>query len=381
MGNLTRRQILLGGGAIVGAGLAPAIPATTGSPALNLISTAQAATTPSRDNPIRLNANENPYGPSRVALKAIAKNLHLANRYADEPAATELTEIVAGINNVPTDHMMVTTGSAEALHVAGLLAGLRTGSVVCVDPTYQGLLRYAENAGVEIIRVRVNENLTADLDGMRRAIRSDTVMVYIVNPNNPIPTVIEKNAMKEFVLEMAERRLVFVDEAYHEFVDNPDYESMIGLIAQGHNNIIVSRTASKIHGLAGMRVGFGFAHPDLIDEMKMRRTGDNNVLGLSAAVASYQDQEFQDFTRRKTKESLAIVEGMCDELGIRYAKSNTNFTFIETGVENHIVQERMLRHGIATGRLFPPFTTWSRISMSTPEHMEYFVQAFRREFA
>ena len=381
MGQLTRRQILLGGGAIIGAGLAPVIPATTGSSALNLISTALGATIPKPDQPIRLSANENPYGPSRVALKAIAKNMHLTNRYADGPATAELTDIIAGINKVPSDNVMVTTGSAEVLNVAGMLAGLRTGSVVCADPTYQGLLRYAENAGVEIIRVPVNENLNADLDGMRRAVRSDTVMVYIVNPNNPIPSIIEKNAMKEFVLEMSEIRLVFIDEAYHELVDNPDYESMIGLIAQGHNNIIVSRTSSKIHGLAGMRVGFGFAHPDLINEMTMRRTGDNNILGLSAAIAAYQDQEFQDFSRRKIKESLAIVDAMCEELGIRYTKSNANFTFMETGVENAVVQEKMLQHGILTGRLFPPFTTWSRISMSTPEHMRYFVQVYKQLFA
>lgn len=381
MGNLTRRQILLGGGAIVGAGLAPVIPATTGSSALGLISTALGADIPKPDQPIRLSANENPYGPSRVALKAIAANIHLTNRYADEPAATELVNIFAKLNNVPSDHVMTTTGSSEVLNVAGMLAGLRTGSVVCADPTYQSLLRYAENAGVEIIRIPVTEGLNADLDAMRRAVRSDTAMVYIVNPNNPIPSVIEKNAMKEFVLEMSQGRLVFVDEAYHEFVDNPDYESMIGLIAQGHNNIIVSRTASKIHGLAGMRVGFGISHPDLINEMTMRRTGDNNVLGLKAAIASYQDEEFQNFSRRKNKESLAITEGMCEDLGIRYAKSNTNFTFIETGVENSVVQERMLEHGIMTGRLFPPFTTWSRISMSTPEHMKYFVQVFRQEFA
>lgn len=380
MRNLTRRQVLLGGGALVGAGLAPVIPASGGSPVLKLISAARAATQPTPDNPIRLNANENPYGPSRVALQAIAKHMHLTNRYADRELEAELTDIVARINGIPTDHMMVTTGSAEVLNTAGLLAGLRTGSVVCVDPTYQGLLQYAENAGVEIIRVPVNENLNADLPAMRRAIRSDTVLVYIVNPNNPIPSVIEKNAMKEFVLEMAQRRLVFIDEAYHEYVDNPDYESMLGLVAQGHGNIIVSRTASKIHGLAGMRVGFGYAHPDLIGEMKMRRTGDNNVLGLAAAVASYQDQEFQDFSRRKNRESLAIVQGMCESLGVRYAKSNANFTFIETGTENHIVQERMLEHGILSGRLFPPFTSWSRISMSTPEHMEYFVQVYRQLF-
>ena len=379
MGNLTRRQILLGGGAIVGAGLVPVIPATTGSSALSLISTALGANIPKPDQPIKMSSNENPYGPSRVALQAIAKNIHLTNRYAADPA--DLIKVVAKINNISADHIMTGTGSSEILNVAGMLVGLREGSVVCADPTYQSLLRYAENAGVEILRVRVAEGLNADLEGMRKAVRSDTNMMYIVNPNNPIPSVIEKNKMKEFVLEQAEDRLVFVDEAYHEYVDNPDYESMLGLVAEGHNNIIVSRTSSKIHGLAGMRVGFGFAHPDLINEMKMRRTGQETVLGLAAALASYQDMEFQNFSRRKNKESLAIVEGMCEDLGIRYAKSNTNFTFIETGIENAVVQKMMLEQGIMTGRLFPPFTTWTRVSMSTPEHMQYFVQVFRKLFA
>jgi len=379
MGNLTRRQILLGGGAIVGAGLAPVIPAATGSSAFGLISKALGAEIPMPEQPIRLSANENPYGPSRVALQAIAENMHLTNRYAANP--TDLIKLVAGINNVSPDHVMTGTGSSEILKVAGMLVGMRKGSVVCADPTYQSLLQYASNAGVEILRVRVAEGLNADLEGMRRAVRSDTNMMYIVNPNNPIPSVIEKNAMKEFVLEQAEERLVFVDEAYHEYVDNPDYESMVGLIAEGHNNIIVSRTASKIHGLAGMRVGFGFAHPDLITEMKNRRTGEETILGLSAAYASYQDMEFQDYSRRKNKESLAITEGMCEDLGLRYAKSNTNFTFIETGIENAVVQEKMLEQGIMTGRLFPPFTTWTRVSMSTPEHMQYFVQVFKQLFA
>jgi histidinol-phosphate aminotransferase len=379
MGNLTRRQILLGGGAIVGAGLAPIIPATTGSSAFNLISAALGADIAKPDQPIKMSSNENPYGPSRVALQAIAENIHLTNRYAAD--STNLIKVVANINNISPDHVMTGTGSSEILNVAGMLVGLQQGSVVCADPTYQSLLDYAENAGVEIIRVRVAEGLNADLDGMRKAVRSDTNMMYIVNPNNPIPSVIEKNAMKAFVLEQAEDRLVFVDEAYHEYVDNPDYESMIGLVAEGYNNIIVSRTSSKIHGLAGMRVGFGFAHPDLINEMNLRKTGAETVLGLAAAYASYQDMEFQDFSRRKNKEALAIVERMCEDLGVRYVKSNTNFTFIETGVENAVVQEMMLKEGIMTGRLFPPFNTWSRVSMSTPEDMQYFVQVFRKLFA
>lgn len=206
MSNLTRRQILLGGGAIVGAGLLPAVPTVSGSSAFSLISKAMAADIPLPDQPIRLSANENPYGPSRVALQAIAKNIHLTNRYAADP--TNLINLVAGINNISPDHVMTGTGSSEILSVAGMLLGLRQGSVVCADPTYQSLLRYAANAGIDIIRVRVAEGLNADLDGMRRAVRKDTNMMYIVNPNNPIPSVIEKNAMREFVLEQAEDRLV-----------------------------------------------------------------------------------------------------------------------------------------------------------------------------
>jgi len=379
MTTLTRRQILIGGSAIAAAGLIPGIPKTPLTPRMKLMSSALAADIARPDYMVRLGANENPYGPSRVALKAISANMNLANRYSDDPRP--LMEIMADLNGISTDNIVVGAGSSEVLSIAGMISGLRGGSIVCVDPTYQSLLRYAENAGAEIIRVPVNEALNADLDGMRKALRDDTNMVYLVNPNNPVPSVIEKNAMREFVLEMAEKYLVFVDEAYHEYVDDPDYASMLELVRAGHNNIIVSRTASKIHGLAGLRVGFGYAHPDLVREMWQRKTGDNNVLGLKAAEASYQDTEFQAFSIRKNREARAVVYGMCEELGLRYIKSNTNFTFIETGMVNSDFQARMEEYGILTGRDFPPYnTTWSRVSMSKPEEMEYFVQVYKRLF-
>jgi histidinol-phosphate aminotransferase len=380
MGSLTRRQILLGGTAIAAAGLIPAIPRTPLTPSMKLMQSALAADIPRPDYMIRLSANENPYGPSRVALKAISANLHLANRYSGDPR--ELIQVVAGINSVSPDNVVVGTGSSEILNVAGMLASANKGSVVCADPTYQSLLQYAENSGAEIIRVPVNESLNADLDAMRGAVRNDTDLIYLVNPNNPIPSVLDKNAMRNFVLEMSKDRLVFIDEAYHEYVDNPDYESMIGLIAAGHKNIIVSRTASKIHGLAGMRIGFGFAHPDLAARMDRIKTGQTNVLAIEAALASYIDPEFPDFALRKNKESRKIVEDMCEELGLRYIKSNANFTFIRTGMENSVVQEKLREYGILTGRDFPPYhTSWTRVSMSKPEEMKYFVQVYKQLFA
>ena len=351
MSALTRRQILLGGTALAAAGLIPAIPRTPLTPAMKLMQSALADDIARPDYMIRLGANENPYGPSRVALKAINDNMHLANRYSGDPRP--LISVIAGINNVATENVVVGTGSSEILKVAGMMAARDQGSIVCADPTYQSLLRHAESAGAEIIRVQVNESLNADLDAMRAAVRDDTNMVYLVNPNNPIPSVIEGNAMREFVLEMARDHLVFVDEAYHEYVDSPDYQSMIGLIAEGHRNIIVSRTASKIHGLAGLRIGFGFAHPDQAAEMNRMKTGDTHVLAIEAAHASYLDPEFPAFAIRKNKESRKIVEDMCEELGLRHIKSNANFTFIETGMQNSMVQEKMHEFGYPDGQRLP----------------------------
>lgn len=378
MGHITRRQVLLGGTALAGAGLISSIPSTPFTPSMKLMRSALGADIEAPDYVIRAHYNENPYGPSRVAIQSIVESIDLANLYADDP--TDIVNLLSELNSVAPENIMVGSGSSEVLNVAGLLAGMARGSVVCADPTYQALVRYAENAGAKIIRVPVNEDLGTDLDAMKSAIRRDTKLVYLVNPNNPIPSIIEKTALREFVLEVSEKRIVYVDEAYHEFVNDPDYSTMMDLIAQGQKNLIVSRTSSKIHGLAGLRIGFGFAHPDLATKMTQRRTGRLNIIGLKAAHASYQDQDFQDFTIRKTRESLAVVEGMCEELGIRYIKSRGNFTFIETGIENDIFQARMAEHGILTGRSFPPFTRWARISMAKPDDMRYFVQVYKNLF-
>lgn len=379
MGTVTRRQVLLGGTALAGAGLVSAIPSTPITPSMKLMRSALGADIAPPDYVIRAHYNENPYGPSRVGIQSIVESIDMANLYADDP--TDIVNLLSELNNVAPENIMVGSGSSEVLNVGGLLAGMAGGSVVCADPTYQALLRYAENAGAKIIRVPVKEDLGTDIDAIKRAIKRDTKLVYLANPNNPVPSIIEKNALREFVLEVAEKRIVYVDEAYHEFVDDPNYASMMDLITQGQKNLIVSRTASKIHGLAGLRIGFGFAHPDLAREMTQRRTGRLNIIGLKAAHASYQDQEFQNFTIRKIKESLAIVEGMCEELGMRYIKSKANFTFIETGIENDIVQARMKEHGILTGRAFPPYTRWARISMAKPDEMRYFVQVYKKLFS
>ena len=360
----------MGGSALFGASLVP------GS---GLVSMAFAEELPRPDYVIRAGTNENPWGPSRVALRAIVDSIKMSSLYGGN--RRELTALMASLQNVSTDHVSIGTGSGEILKTAGMLVAMDHGSVVCADPTYHDLIRYAERAGSEIIRVPVDpETLAIDLDAIYGAIRKDTKCVYLPNPNNPIPSIIEKDALRDFCLEVSKDCMVFIDEAYFEFVDSPDYASMMDLVRDGHQNIIVARTASKIHGLAGLRIGFGFAHPDLTARINNAKTGNLNQLGVNAAIASYQDQEFQDFTIRKNRESLDIMESTLDELGTRYVKSYANFMFMQTGRDIEEVRQMFLKENIIVARPFPPMTDWVRISMAKPDEMRYIAQTYRKLF-
>ena len=368
MAAVSRRQVLLGAGAMMGASMIP------GS---NIIRAAFGEEIPRPDYMIRAGTNENPWGPSRPALQAIVDSIKKSNLYGGDRRA--LAALIAKINDVPVDHVAVSTGSGEILKTAGLMVHMEEGSVVCADPTYHDLVRYAGRQGAEIIRVPVDSETKAiDLDAMHNAIRGDTRCVYLANPNNPIPTIIEKNALRDFVVDVSKERMVFIDEAYFEFVDNPEFASMMDLVRDGHQNVIVARTASKIHGLAGLRVGFGFAHPDTITRINDLKTGGLNVLGINAAIASYQDEEFQQFTLRQNRKSLDIVEGMLEERGVEYIKSNANFTFLRTGRDINEVREAFRNEGIIVGRPFPPMTDWLRVSMAKPDEMRYFVQVYKK---
>jgi len=373
MATISRRRLLLGGGALLGSTMVPTL-------MQQALAQQPAGTIGRPERLIRAGTNENPYGPSRVALQAINDAIKLSNKYGGAPDE-ELVALIARINGLSPENVSMASGSGEILKTGGLIASWNEGaSIVCADPTYHDLVRYAGRSGAEIIRVPVREDFTIDLEAIASAIRADTVMVYLVNPNNPTPTLMYYDELRAFIEEVSRDRMVFVDEAYYEYVEDPRYGTMIDLVAEGNRNLIVSRTASKIHGLAGLRVGFGFAHPDLIGRINDLKTGDTNHLGVAAAYASYQDQDFQDFTRRKNRESMAIVEAMFEELGVRYIKSQTNFTFFETGIPVDELNAELRAAGILSGRPFPPFTTWSRISMQTPEEMRYYVQTFKRLF-
>lgn len=333
---------------------------------------------PTEKNPIRYSANENPYGVSKVAQNAMVDAFSKSHLYAGD-GQRELRQIIADQNGIEASNVLITAGSKEVLKVVGVITAIEGGSVMAANPTYHDLWRYADWTGTPVKWVPVKEDMSIDLNAMRAAYTDDVKVIYLCNPNNPIPTILEKNELREFVLEMSKKCYVLVDEAYHEFVTDSDYGSMAKLATE-HDNIIVSRTASKIHGFAGIRVGFGITKPDLVRKMFQRVTGTVSRPAIFGAIASYKDQAFQDFVIRKNQEALQVVYNLFEKHNVRHFKSNSNFTFFETGMDHPEFRKRFIKHGVNVGRPFPPFPNWSRVSMAKPEDMEYFASAYEKEF-
>jgi histidinol-phosphate aminotransferase len=322
--------------------------------------------TPTRENAIRFNANENPYGITRSAREAMNKAYDVSHLYSGS-GQRELKEHIASLEGIPAKNVSIGSGSQEFLTVMALITKLDGGTVMAANPTYHDLVRYSGWVGTDIKWVDVKkDDMSIDLDAMRAAYTDDIKIIYLCNPNNPIPTVMHKEKLREFCIEMSKKCYVLVDEAYHEYVTDSNYESMAQLAVET-DNILVTRTASKIHGFAGIRIGFAFAKENLLKLIRQRITGSISTASVYGALASYKDNE-------------NIVYNLFEKHNVRYIKSNANFTFFETGIDFAETKERFLKHGVNVGRPFPPFLTWCRVSTSKPEDMEYFSQIYEKEF-
>ncbi|HPF45938.1 MAG: aminotransferase class I/II-fold pyridoxal phosphate-dependent enzyme [Alphaproteobacteria bacterium] len=371
--NITRREWLVGSSAIAG-GLMLGGAAT----AQEMAQMMNMGAPISKDNPIRMTNNENPYGISPKVMKVIIDAYKLAHTY-NFTTGRKLIKVIADIENIPENTIAVGAGSTEYLTAAGALCGIAGGDLIAAYPTYASITRSAQNFGAKLISVPVGGDMSIDLDAMRKAVTNNTKCIYLCNPNNPIPSIIEKNALEQFCLEMSKKAMIVIDEAYYEYARDPNYSTMAHLV-KDNPNIVVLRTASKIHAFANVRIGFAFAHPDTLKELLKFRSNTTSYPALMGAITSYQDKEHQEFIIDKNYESMDILYKMFDDLGMRYIKSNTNFVYADAGQDAQIVHDKLLESGILIGRKFEPFTNWIRISTAKPEETEYFVKVYKRDF-
>lgn len=323
--------------------------------------------------PIRLMFNENPFGMSPKAKDALMGHWAEHTWYAP-PVLAELKATFAKHVGVPADHVLVTQGSSEVLSVLGVAYGLDGGNLVTPWPTFEHTPRWGDTMKLTVHRIPLDDRLDHDLYQMDARISSATKLVYVCNPNNPTSNLADDAALREFVSNAAKRAPVIVDEAYIDFVDVPGHKSMVDLVLKGES-VIVTRTASKMHGLAGLRVGFAIARPDILKKIGQYVSGDPNVFGMHAANVSLQDTEYQAFVKQRNTASRALLTDTLTKLGKKVAPSQTNFVFFQAGKPVAELQKYFATKGFAIGRAFPPYLDWCRVSIGTPEEMTQFCAA------
>ena len=201
-----------------------------------------------------LRANENPYGPPPKSAKAFQKEVFGGNRYSWK-TLTNLKEIIAKNEGIDTDQILMGPGSSDLLEKVAMVFFQKGGNVISADPSYMSLIMVTKSVGGTWKSFKLLEDSQHDLDAMEAAIDSNTKLVYICNPNNPTGSITNAKKLKDFCSRVSEKVPVFVDEAYIELSKNGIKDSMNSLVAEG-KNVIVARTFSKIHGMAGLRVGY-----------------------------------------------------------------------------------------------------------------------------
>ncbi len=330
---------------------------------------------PTAAEPLVLCWNENPYGPSPLARAALNGTVSHACRYPEQEIELLQNALVAK-EGLSADHIVTGSGSGELLSALGTLVGRERGEIVAAEPTYLELPGYALRVGATVKYVPVDALLSHDLSAMRAAVSDKTRAVYLCNPNNPTGTAIGAAAIRSFVESLPDNVTTIVDEAYMEFADDPAVKSVTDLIGSG-KRVVVLRTFSKIHGMAGVRCGYAMGQPDMIASMTDIRMASPSIFAMRAALASLGDHAFLTDTRRRVIASRQRITGELDRLGMPYAKAQGNFVFFDTGMPIGAFQERMLARHIRVGRRFPPFDNWCRITVGTEPQVDTFLSALR----
>lgn len=326
--------------------------------------------------PAQLSWNENPYGPSPAAQNAMRLAAGRSCRYPDAKQ-NALLEVVARREEVAPASILLGCGSGEILEAAGLHAGADGGEIVAADPTFFQLLGAAERAGGRIVRVPLNARLEHDLPALEAALTGRTRLVYVVNPHNPTGTVCEPGALRDWVRRVSARVTVLVDEAYLECLDDPAAHTCAGLVREGRD-VIIARTFSKIHGMAGCRLGYAVLPDRLAPSLRRRMTGDLSLVTVEGGLAALRDEEFVQATRAKLKTGREALQALARELGREHTDARGNFVFIRTGLPAQEFQDKMAAEGVQVGRPFPPLLDWSRITIGLPHEMEACHRALRK---
>lgn len=313
---------------------------------------------------IKMASNENPLGPSPKAIEAIRKAAANVFLYPDG-AAFELRKALSRHMSVEPGQVICGNGSDELIELIGQAYFKEGDEVIYGDPTFSEYEFSARLMGATCVPVSL-KNHTYDLEAMAGAITEKTKAVFICNPNNPTGTIVRAAEIDAFMSQVPSGVLIVFDEAYYEFVDDPDYISGMKYVGTDAD-VIVLRTFSKIHALAGLRVGYGIAKPQIIaDLMRVREPFNINLIAQAAGVESLADEEHLKRSRELViSEKLWLIEKL-EELGLKCIPTQANFVMADAGVDSVLLFKAMMKKGIIirTGDIFN-MPTYIRITFGT----------------
>ncbi len=351
-----------------------------GAGGLSLPDIARAISSPRllQDGSIRMSSNENPLGLSAAARAAVIDALELANRYPGAQVA-ELREKMCDGFGISDDMLVFGAGSTEILQMVVQGYSSPLCKLVLAEPTFEDVNDYRQTYPYDVGLVPLTKKYEHDIGRMREEAEGDNrpAIVYFCNPNNPTGTITSSADIDNWIADAPEHVLFLMDEAYYEYADDSSYWSALKWV-HDRPNVIVVRTFSKIYGMAGLRLGFGIAHPYAAQRMRDFMCQSNtNQLALAAGIASFGDEELMAKSRAKNREARQIVETTLDELSLEYLPTQTNFLMHRITGDLETYQGRMREAGLLVGRRFPPMLDYNRLSFSLPEHMELWSETIR----
>lgn len=331
---------------------------------------------------IRIDSNENPNGPGRRALEAVSNAFAHANRYPVKEE-DDAVAVIAKARGVAASNVILGCGSGELLRAAVFAFTAPDRALVAPEPTFEAPGNFARFLEHPVAAPKVDANLRLDLDAMIGAARG-AGLVYFCNPNNPTATVHGASDVASFV-EAVNRAspdtVILVDEAYHEYVADPSYRTAIP-IAMANPRVVVTRTFSKVFGMAGLRAGYAIGQPDTLKAMSKWLLGSNvNQLALAAMSATVDDTAHVAAEQRRNSEARGFSRAFFQNAGYTVHAAEANFFMVDVRRDAHQFKLDCVKHKVAIGRAFPSLATYARISVGTMPQMKKAVEAFKTVLA
>lgn len=326
---------------------------------------------------VKLASNENPLGPSPLAVEAARRALAESHRYPDG-GSYYLREALAARLDVPREKIIVGSGSTDIIHLAASVLLGAGESAVTSQGSFPLYYIAIEKMGANLIAVP-QKNYAFDLDGIARAVQKDTKIIYIANPNNPTGSIFDADAFDTFLQKIPEEILVVLDEAYYEYVQMKNYSRSLDLV-RANKNVLVLRTFSKVYGLAGLRVGYGIGPVELIGAMdKIRLPFPVSGVAQAAALAALDDTEHVKRSLETNRAGIEQIENGLREIGVKSAPSVTNFVLVEVGGDADVLAAELLKLGVIVRPMaWMGFPHAIRVTVGTREENEKFLNALQQ---